>query len=203
MCAAIQSRPLVRAASFLSLLFASMLLVAACAEPPSKEMNQAQGAIDAARAAGAEEYAADELANAINTLKQSEAAVTARDYRLALAHALDSREYAQNAAKAAVDGRAKARGDAERVIAEVATLVERLETRLEDPEIARLPRRARTAPADALATANKALQEARAALKNEEYAKVLADINGLHSRLQAMLDELDTQAAGSGRARKR
>lgn len=203
MCAAIPSRPLVRAASFLPLLFASLLLVAACAEPPSKEMNQAQGAIDAARAAGAEEYAAEELANAISTLEQSEAAVTARDYRLALAHALDSREHAQNAAKAAVDGRAKARGDAERVIAGVATLVERLETRLDDPEIARLPRRARTAPEGTLAAARKALQEARAALENEEYAKVLADINGLHARLQAMLDELDTQAAGTGRARKR
>lgn len=180
-----------------------MLFATACAEPPSKEMNQAQGAIDAARAAGAEEYAAEELANAVNTLKQSEAAVTARDYRLALAHALDSREYAQNAAKTAVDGRAKARGDAERVIAEVATLVERLQTRLEDPEIVRLPRRERTAPADALATATKALQEARAALKDEEYAKVLARLDGLHARLQAMLDELDTQAAQGGRSRKR
>ena len=180
-----------------------LLLSAGCAEPPHKEMNQAQGAIDAARAAGAEEYAAGELANAVNTLKQSEAAVTARDYRLALAHALDAREYAQNAAKAAVDGRAKARGDAERVIAEVATLVERLQTRLEDPEVVRLPRRQRAAPADALQDATKALQEARAALGNEEYSKVLARLDGLHARLQAMLDGLDTQAAQSGRPRKR
>jgi hypothetical protein len=203
MSAVIPPRRPVRAALCLSFLVVSILSAAACAEPPSKEMNQAQGAIDAARAAGAEEYAAEQLANAVNTLKQAEAAVTARDYRLALAHALDSREYAQNAAKAAVDGRAKARGDAERVIAEVATLVERLQARLEDPEVVRLPRRQRTAPADALQDATKALQEARAALGNEEYSTILARLDGLHARLQAMLDGLDTQAAQGGRARKR
>lgn len=192
-----------RALTALPLVFAAIVLAAACAEPPDKEMNQAQGAIDAARAAGAEEYAADELANAVNTLERSRAAVTARDYRLALAHALESREHAQNAAKAAVDGRAKARGDAERVIAEVATLVERLETRLEDPEIARLPSRARAEPAAALASATEALQEARALLADEAYAKILSRLDGLHARLQAMLDDLDTRAAEGARPRKR
>src|SRR5688572_14820112 len=37
-----------------------ILLVIGCAEPPTREMDQAQGAIDAAKAAGAEKYAADE-----------------------------------------------------------------------------------------------------------------------------------------------
>ena len=102
----------------LIVVFALTLLIAACAEPPAKEMHQAQGAIDAARAAGAEEYAADELKLAVDGLAKYQEAVAARDYRLALAHALDSRERAQNAAKTAVDGRAKARGDAERELAE-------------------------------------------------------------------------------------
>ncbi len=180
-----------------------MLLAVACAEPPHKEMNQAQGAIDAARAAGAEEYAAGELASAVEALEQSTVAVTARDYRLALAHALDSREAAQNAAKAAVDNRARARGDAERVIAEVATLVERLSDRLMDPEVVRLPRRTRAEPATALDAVTKALQEARTALGNEAYTDVVAGLDGWHARVQAVLEQLDTEAAGSGRARKR
>src|SRR5688500_4912099 len=99
------------------------ILSTACAEPPSKEMNQAQGAIDAARAAGADTFAATEFTAALDALKRSEEAATAGDYRQALNHAIDSRERAQNAARQAVDGRADARGQAERAIAEIATLL--------------------------------------------------------------------------------
>ena len=114
------------------------ILSASCAEPPSKEMNQAQGAIDAARAAGADKFASIEFNAAIEALKRSEEAVAARDYRQALNHALDSRERAQNAAKLAVEGRADARGQAERGIAEVATLLSRAQAQLKDPDIARV-----------------------------------------------------------------
>ena len=100
------------------------ILSASCAEPPNKEMNQAQGAIDAARAAGADRFATIELTAAVDALKRSEEAVASGDYRQALSHALDSRERAQNAAKMAVDGRADARGQAERAVAEVATLLD-------------------------------------------------------------------------------
>ena len=70
-------------------------------------------------------YAADELKSAVDALAQADVAVAARDYRLALSQALDSRERAQNAAKAAVDARAKARGNAERALAEATALVDR------------------------------------------------------------------------------
>ena len=99
-------------------LILAVLLAVGCAEPPSKEMNQAQGAIDAARAAGADKFATDEFNAAVDALERPNEAVAEGDYRLALNHALDSRERAQNAAKLAVDGRANARGDAERAIAE-------------------------------------------------------------------------------------
>ena len=114
------------------------ILSASCAEPPSKEMNQAQGAIDAARAAGADKFATAEFNAAIDALKRSEEAVAGGDYRQALNHALDSRERAQNAAKLAVEGRADARGQAERAIAEVATLLSRAQAQLKDPDIARM-----------------------------------------------------------------
>ena len=118
------------------------ILSASCAEPPSKEMNQAQGAIDAARAAGADKFAATEFTAAIDALKRSEEAVAAGDYRQALSHAIDSRERAQNAAKMAVDGRADARGQAERAIAEVATLLSSAQAQLKDPDIVRVNARA-------------------------------------------------------------
>jgi len=57
-------------------------------------MDQAQGALDAARAAGAERYATAEYQAAATALKNAQDAVAQRDYRLALNHALDSRERA-------------------------------------------------------------------------------------------------------------
>ena len=68
------------------------LLIVACGEPPNKELHQAQGAIDAARAAGAAVYAPEELKGAVDALTHAQEAVGQRDYRLALNHALDSRE---------------------------------------------------------------------------------------------------------------
>src|SRR5690606_23255882 len=83
--------------SFLVIL--ALAGVFGCAEPPRKEMDQAQGAIDAARAAGADVYAADSLSEAITALTRADEAVAQRDYRQALSHALDARERAQAAAR--------------------------------------------------------------------------------------------------------
>jgi len=168
------------------------LLTSACAEPPAKEMHQAQGAIDAARAAGAEEYAADELKLAVDGLAKYQEAVAARDFRLALAHALDSRERAQNAAKAAVDGRAKARGDAERELAEAVALVQRAQSRLRNADVARLPKRTVGNFEEAVAATSASLQEARTALTREEYRKVETVAESVSTRIQALLADVET-----------
>jgi hypothetical protein len=173
------------------------ILSASCAEPPSKEMNQAQGAIDAARAAGADKFAAAELTAAADALKRSEDAVAAGDYRQALSHALDSRERAQAAAKMAVEGRADARGQAERAIAEVATLLSRAQSQLKDPDITRASAKTLTAARSTVGAIEKLLQEARTALKTEDYAAVSMALDGAAARLQAALTQID--AAGSPR----
>ena len=129
------------------LTLALTLVAGACAEPPNKEMHQAQGAIDAARAAGAERYAAAELAAAVKALAQADAAATQRDYRLALNHALDSRERAQSAAREAAAGRAAARSRAERLLADVTTALATATGRLEAAESAKLPPRHSPVPA--------------------------------------------------------
>lgn len=180
-----------------------LLLLVACAEPPSKEMHQAQGAIDAAKAAGAEQYAADALKAAVDALARADVAVAANDYRQALANALDSREHAQNAAKTAVDARARARGDAERELAEATALVQRAEARLGAPDTARLPRRV-VAPAQAAVdTAKTTLQKARAALDQEEYAQVGKAAATVTAQIEAALLTIDPPAAAPARGRKR
>jgi glutathione S-transferase len=165
-------------------------------------MNQAQGAIDAARAAGADTFAADEFRAAVDALARSEEAVQAGDYRQALSHALDSRERAQNAAKMAVDSRAYARGDAERAIAEVATLLARADARLKDPAVTRLPRGTLSGPRATIGSTATALQEARSALAKEDYRQVKSVLNGILEQLQVALKAIDSAASATpGRKR--
>ena len=184
------------------LAFVIVMLSASCADPPNKEMNQAQGAIDAARAAGADRFATAELTAAIDALKRSDEAVAAGDYRQALSHAIDSRERAQSAAKMAVDGRADARGQAERAIAEVATLVSRAQAQLKDPDVARANARPLQEPRAIVSAAETKLQEARSALQAENYAGVSAALNGAAAQLQAALTQIDDAASPGGARRK-
>lgn len=187
---------------FLALFIA--ILSASCAEPPHKEMNQAQGAIDAARSAGADKFAVEEFTAAVDALKRSEEAATSGDYRQALNHALDSRERAQNAAKMAVDGRADARGKAEAAVAELATLLSRAHAQLslKDMVSPRLAGSLRE-PKATVAAADTRLQEARAALKTEDYMAVTKAINGAAVELQAALATIDDIAAQRPAPRKR
>src|SRR3954469_20869079 len=93
----------------------SFVFVFGCGDdPPDKEMQQAQSAIDNARSAGADRYAHDEFVAAEQALKNAHSAVDQRDYRLALTIALDSRERAQTAAKEAADKKQAVKADAAR-----------------------------------------------------------------------------------------
>jgi len=185
------------------LAFVILVLSASCAEPPHKEMNQAQGAIDAARAAGADRFATAEFTAATDALRRSEEAAAAGDYRLALNHAIDSRERAQSSARQAVEGRANARGQAERAISEVATLISRAQAQLKDPDITRLNGRLLRRPRETVAAAEKMLQEARSGLAREDYAAVTTALDGAAAKLQAALTEIDAAASPAPPRRKR
>ncbi len=166
-------------------------------------MNQAQGAIDAARVAAADRFAAAEFTAALDALTRSEQAAADGDYRLALSLAIDSRERAQNATKMAAEHRANARGEAERTISEAATLVQRAKTRLQDPDIAALNPRVLRAPRTTVETAERVLQEARSALKQEEYPAVAKALGGITAELQAALSLIDAAASPAASRRKR
>jgi hypothetical protein len=178
------------------------ILLSACAEPPSKEMNQAQGAIDAARAAGADQYAAVEFTAATDALRRAEEAVAQRDYRQALSLAIESRDGAQRAARGAGEARARTRGEAESLIAESSTLLAQARIRLREPALNRLPRRALQEARTAVDTAHTSLQEARAAVAEEDYARARKAVDGLAARIQAAIEQID-EAAQNPAARRR
>lgn len=189
---------MVRAARLLALVI--VVFSVACSDPPNKEMNLAQGAIETARAAGAERFAAEELTAAIGALKRSNEAAADNDYRQALSHALDSFERAQNAAKLAVEGRANARGEAERAVAQVATLLTTAEGRVKSSP---LPARTLQAPQQALRSAHIALQKAGAALAKEDYLAVEPALKGVAAEIEAALRQLDAPPAAAPNRRKR
>jgi hypothetical protein len=191
---------LARAARF---FFGSLLLTAAtaCGDPPDKEIQQAQGALDAARAAGADRYAADEFKAAQDALARANEAVSQRDYRLALNHALDSRERAQNSAKLAADGKAAARVEADRALTAGSASLASARIRLKGAETSRATAKAANAVKRAIADAERQLQEARAAFDQGNYAEVVAKVDALSKALTTATNDL--AAAGSAANRRR
>jgi hypothetical protein len=177
-------------------------LAAACTSPPNKEMDQAQGAIDAARAAGADRYAPAEFAAANSALKSANDAVEQGDYRLALNHAIDSREQAQNAARVAADNRAKLRGDVERLMAEVKALATQVGAWIASPASARTPRTRRTAEQVVTQSAAE-VQKAGSLMQTEDYAGAQKLLSASKERLQKVLPAAPTApTAQSTRRRK-
>ncbi len=153
----------------IGLLVGSITFVVACSDPPTKEMNQAQDAIDAARAAGAEQYAPEEYRAAVAALQRSHEAVTQRDYRQALNFALDARERAHDAARAGAERMAQVHSDAELTLTSLTLAIQTGRTRLTAAEAAHVPDATLAATRQELEHAQADLQKARAELTHQNY----------------------------------
>jgi len=171
-----------------------------CAAPPTKELSQAEGAIDAARAAGAATYATDDLQAAEATLARAHADVTERDFRAALGHALDARARAQVAATAAVEQRVTARLAADQTLDDFASLIEKLDAALATPEAKRVPAPAHRRAAAAVATALATLRDARDAVGRDDLS-VLRPIPAHIATLDAALASLAPPPPRKARSR--
>jgi hypothetical protein len=182
----------------------TLLFLTACSEAPQKEIDRAQGALDAARAAGAEQYAPEPFTAATTAMQQTHEAVQQRDYRLALSRAIDANERALEAVRQAADGKARAQSAADAAITYAATAVRQLDERLKAAESARLTSR-ETAPARRVRSdAERTLQEARTAVAASNYAAATARLAGMHDRITAQIRALnETIEAKSSHATRR
>jgi hypothetical protein len=172
----------------LSVLLCTIALLvpsAGCSEPPQKEIDRAQQAIDAARAAGAEQYAPETFAEATAALKQSHEAVDQRDYRLALSRAVDASDRAQEATKEAADNKAKARRDAEAAINAANAALKQLEARLKTAEAAHVPAREMAPARSTIQDATAVLQKARAALSAGDLVAARSAVEGLEDEIRS------------------
>jgi len=169
----------------------ALVLLTACGTPPHKEIDQAQGAIDAARAAGADRLAPEEFTAATTSLTLANQAVEQRDYRLALNHALESREHAQNAARAAAEAHGHLRGEVERSLAEVTAMLAQANGRLTTAERAKVSRRVLTDARQSLATVNADVQKADAALQGQDFTTAQAAVMAAKQRISQVIMRLD------------
>jgi len=185
----------------LAALLGVVLFCAACSAPPQKEIDRAQGALDAARAAGAERYAPDTFKSATNAIQQAHQAVDQRDYRLALSHAIDASERAQQAAREAADGKARVRAEAEQAILRLTTALQQTRT-VTKGEGARAPAPVLTAARHVESGADGALQKARALLKREQYLDALEATKGWEERIVEQI-RVVSEAARARAARRR
>jgi hypothetical protein len=175
--------------------------MAACGDPPDKELQQARDAIESARVAGADVYAREEFSAAETALKNATDAVDQRDYRLALNRALDARERAQNAAKEAVTRKAAVRADASRALATASRAVDDARVKLTGAETARAPARALASARRAIADADQAVQEARTAFGQGAYASVIEAANAETTRVRGVVRDLESAAGPAPRRR--
>jgi Domain of unknown function (DUF4398) len=179
----------------LSGLLCALLLCAGCSEPPQKELDTAQGAIDAARAAGADQYASQAYTAAVTALQTANEAVEQRDYRLALSRAIDARERAHEAAKQAADGKARTRSEGEAAIAAAATTLQQLHLRLKAADAARVPARDLAPGRAAARDAEAALQKARTAIAEGNYLEVRPALGATKEGISKAIRGLDEAIA--------
>lgn len=170
---------------------------AACGDPPDKEIQQAQTAVDAARAAGADRFSHDEFAAAEDALKRAHEAVTQRDYRQALNNALDARERAQTATKEATDRKAVARTDAEHALTDADAALHEARARLKTAESARAPIKTLAMARKAIADGETAMQEAHTTFDSGDYPGAMTASRATAVRLRESSRELAGAPASS------
>jgi hypothetical protein len=174
-----------------AVIVASASIVACGGNPPDKEIQQAQTAIDAAKAASAERYAKDDFTASTDAMKGARAAVEARDYRLALNYALEAKERADSATRDAADRKATARSNADRALRNAALALVDIRAKLRSAQAAQKPLRVMNAARSAAADGENHVQEARAAFDREDYPKTLELLAAPSARLRESIRALD------------
>lgn len=168
-----------------------LLVAAGCSEPPQKEIDQAQTALDLARAAGADKYAKTEYSDAASALQKARVAVDQRDYRQALNYAIDSRQRAQDAIRQAADGKSRAQRAAEAIVIDISTRASTLQERVKAAEAARAPAKDLRSARETMAAAQTRLQEARTLIGAGNYEEATTTLTEVRGKLDGAIAEIE------------
>lgn len=109
---------------YLALIIVSAFVaavVSSCAGPPNEEITQADAAIQAAQAAGADAYAPDDFKAASDALADAKAKVESKDYKGAKEAAMTAKEKAEAAKANAEKGKEEKKAEAEQKMSALKT----------------------------------------------------------------------------------
>jgi hypothetical protein len=178
--------------SCVTVVIVTSWLAAGCGDdPPNKEIQQAQQAIDIAHSLDADRYAASEFTAAQDALKRAQTAVVERDYRQALNDAIDARDRAQTASKDAVDKKAAMKTDVDRSLHDAALALVDARAKLRAAEVARRPARIVVPLRRAVADAETRVQEARTAFDRGDYLNAGEVLTKTRTRLDESVRNFD------------
>lgn len=104
-------------------LLAFVVTLVSCGSPPQAELDAAQAALDSARQAGAEEYAADAYNRAKNTLADARAKSESGDYDAAKTTAVQAKDQADQAKSLAESTKARVRDEAQAIVSRVTNAI--------------------------------------------------------------------------------
>jgi hypothetical protein len=121
------------------LALAVPLALAACDQPPTKEIAAAEAQVEQARQAGAERFAPERWREAEAALGAARAKVQQKDYRGALSSANDAADKARGAVSAVAAARANAKGSAELAQREIGVFLEEVDQVRQEAVTAKVP----------------------------------------------------------------
>ena len=171
------------------------IVAVACGTPPTKEMDLARQAIGAARSVRAEQYAPTELAAAQTAIDKSTAAVSNRDFKLALNHALDSHERAKTASSVATGAHRERRARLDASLSRVTATLASARTTVAAAARVRANRRVAGRAEATLDTVNTDLQKARALVSEDDLDGADLVLNRVSAGIAAAVGTLQPKGA--------
>jgi hypothetical protein len=193
----------------LSLTMGLSLLLAGCASAPTEEINATRGALTGAQTDDVRTYAAESLKAAEDELAKAMAEVQAqddkfalsRDYKPASAMLKSAKDLADKAAGDAQVNKAKAKADAEAVIAALPGAIEEAKKVLAKAPKGKDTKADLEAMQNDLKLAEEALAEATTSMTQEKYNDALAKANSAKEKTDAVVAQV-TQALEKMKGRR-
>jgi hypothetical protein len=165
------------------------LLILGCGGEPTKELADAKGALESARAAEADIYAPDLFAQAENSIAEAENLIAQKKYGEAKKLLMDAKNVAETAAAQAVTNKDNTKTEVEDYLAAIDQGMKQLN---ETQDLAKqwgIPKKQREL-ADELAAWNANVDKARAEYDAGNYSSAKELAAGVHQELTAKDSEL-------------
>jgi len=180
----------------LILAVTAMVLMTGCQKPPDQEMQTAQQALDAAKAAEAEKYAQAELSGAQSVMDQARQEIETQkakwfpNYDKAKELLNQAKTQSDQTKEAAIQGKEKAKQDATAAIADAKALIDQTEAALKTAPKGKGTKADLELMAKDLEGYKAAVAEAETMMGSEDFHGAAAKANGAKDSAKSLQDQI-------------